>query len=184
MEVQVTALLGFRWRERALVCPDWIQQTVDKVAEVHLNLLAAQSRQKKYADVRRRELEFEVGDHVLLRVSPTKGILRIGTKGKLSPRYIGPFVGANRSVRKHLRLSVFLFPAVCFCPQVHLSFLECRPLLPRWKQAAVGATKLAGKRALPDRDRYMNKKYGILYLCCFRLMIRVNHLEISYWSCG
>jgi hypothetical protein len=93
MEVQVTALLGFRWRERALVCPDWIQQTVDKVAEVHLNLLAAQSRQKKYADVRRRELEFEVGDHVLLRVSPTKGVLRFGTKGKLSPRYIGPFVG-------------------------------------------------------------------------------------------
>lgn len=54
-------------------------------------MLAAQSRQKSYADVRRRELEFEVGDQVLLKVSPTKGVVRFGTKGKLSPRYIGPF---------------------------------------------------------------------------------------------
>lgn len=54
-------------------------------------MLAAQSRQKSYADVRRRELEFEVGDQVLLKVSPTKGVVRFGTKGKLSLRYIGPF---------------------------------------------------------------------------------------------
>jgi hypothetical protein len=55
-------------------------------------MLAAQSLQKSYADVRRRELEFVVGDQVLLRVSPTKGVVRFGTTGKLSPRYIGPFV--------------------------------------------------------------------------------------------
>jgi hypothetical protein len=53
--------------------------------------LAAQSRQKSYADVRRRDLEFAVGDQVLLRVSPTKGLVRYGFFGKLSPRYIGPF---------------------------------------------------------------------------------------------
>ncbi|WRX26831.1 Integrase [Theobroma cacao] len=46
---------------------------------------------KAYADNRRRDLEFQVGDHVFLKVSPTKGVMRFGKKGKLSPRYIGPF---------------------------------------------------------------------------------------------
>ena len=52
-------------------------------------MLTAQSRQKSYADVKRRDLEFSVGDEVLLKVSPTKGVVRFGTRGKLSPRYIG-----------------------------------------------------------------------------------------------
>ena len=59
-------------------------------------MLAAQSRQKSYADVRRQDLEFGEGDEVLLRVSPTKGVVRFGTKGKLSPRYIGPFLVKER----------------------------------------------------------------------------------------
>jgi hypothetical protein len=69
-----------------------VQQTHDKVREIRQNLLAAQSRQKSYADVRRRDLEFAVGDEVLLKVSPTKGIVRFGTRGKLNPRYIGPYL--------------------------------------------------------------------------------------------
>jgi hypothetical protein len=52
----------------------------------------AQSRQKSYADVRWRDLEFVVGDEVLLKVSPTKGVIHFGIKGKLSPRYIGPYL--------------------------------------------------------------------------------------------
>ena len=52
---------------------------------------AAQSRQKSYSDKKRRPLVFRVGDYVYLRVSPTKGIHRFGVKGKLAPRYIGPF---------------------------------------------------------------------------------------------
>ena len=51
----------------------------------------AQSRQKSYADVRRKSLEFEVGDLVFLKVAPMKGVLRFGHKGKLSPKFIGPF---------------------------------------------------------------------------------------------
>ncbi|XP_017976429.1 PREDICTED: uncharacterized protein LOC108661944 [Theobroma cacao] len=51
----------------------------------------AQSRQKSYVDNRRRDLEFQVQDHVFLKVSSTKGVMRFGKKGKLSPRYIGPF---------------------------------------------------------------------------------------------
>jgi hypothetical protein len=51
----------------------------------------AQSRQKSYADRRRRSLIFHVGDHVYLKVSPTKGVTQFGVKGKLAPRYVGPF---------------------------------------------------------------------------------------------
>ena len=51
----------------------------------------AQSRQKSYADTRRRDLVFEIGDFVYLKVSPMKGVKRFHTKGKLSPTYVGPF---------------------------------------------------------------------------------------------
>ena len=51
----------------------------------------AQSRQKSYADKRRKDLEFSVGDMVFLKVAPMKGVMRFGVKGKLSPRFIGPF---------------------------------------------------------------------------------------------
>ena len=54
-------------------------------------LRTAQSRQKSYADTRRRELEFDVGDLVFLKVSPWRGAIRIRGRGKLSPRYVGPF---------------------------------------------------------------------------------------------
>ena len=54
-------------------------------------MLTAQSRQKSYADPKRRNVEFQVGDYVFLRVSPWKGVRRFGKKGKLSPRYVGPF---------------------------------------------------------------------------------------------
>ena len=51
----------------------------------------AQSRQKSYADVRRQPLEFEVGDHVFLKVMPKRGVVKFGKRGKLSPRFIGLF---------------------------------------------------------------------------------------------
>jgi hypothetical protein len=69
-------------------------------------MLTAQRRQKSYADVRRRALEFQVGDQVLLKVSPTKGILRFGTKGKLSPRYVGPFPVVARVGKLSYRLDL------------------------------------------------------------------------------
>ena len=78
--------------ERSLVCPDWVRQTHDKVSDIRRNLLMAQSWQKSYADIRRRDLEFAVGDEVFLKVSPIRGVVRFVTKGKLSPRYIGPYV--------------------------------------------------------------------------------------------
>ncbi|KAH9763231.1 Endonuclease [Citrus sinensis] len=77
--------------ERKLLGPELIQITVDKIKLIRGRLQTAQSRQKSYADRRRRELEFEKGDFVFLKGSPWKGVFRFGKKGKLSPRFIGPF---------------------------------------------------------------------------------------------
>ena len=77
--------------ERQVLRPELVQQTVEKVRLIKKMMQAVQNRQKSYADIRRRELEFQVGDHVFLRVSPMKGVRRFGIKGKLSPRYVGPF---------------------------------------------------------------------------------------------
>ncbi|GJY30855.1 hypothetical protein Tco_0414350 [Tanacetum coccineum] len=68
-----------------------IRETTEMIVQIKNRLLAARSRQKSYADVRRKPLEFEVGDKVMLKVSPWKGVVRFGKHGKLSPRYIGPF---------------------------------------------------------------------------------------------
>ena len=68
-----------------------VQEMTEKIRVIRDRLLAAQSRQKSYVDHRRRPLEFQVGDHVFLRVSPHKGVFCFGKKGKLAPRYIGPF---------------------------------------------------------------------------------------------
>jgi hypothetical protein len=66
-----------------------VTEVEDKVKQIQVNILAAQSRQKSYTDKRCSPLEFEVGDHVYLRDSPMKGVLRFGIKGKLAPHYIG-----------------------------------------------------------------------------------------------
>jgi hypothetical protein len=77
--------------ERKLLGPELVQLTAEKVKVIRDKMATAQSRQKSYADNRRRDLEFEVGDHVFLKVSPWKRVMRFGKKGKLSPRYIGPY---------------------------------------------------------------------------------------------
>ncbi|GJT77392.1 putative reverse transcriptase domain-containing protein [Tanacetum coccineum] len=74
-----------------LTGPEMIRETTEKIVQIKNRLLAAQSRQKSYADVRRKPLEFDVGDMVMLKLSPWKGVIRFGRRGKLSPRYVGPF---------------------------------------------------------------------------------------------
>ncbi|WVZ79414.1 hypothetical protein U9M48_026994 [Paspalum notatum var. saurae] len=77
--------------ERTTFGPDLVTQAEEQVKFIQSNLKSAQSRQKSYSDKRRRPLVFEKGDHVYLRVSPMKGVHRFGVKGKLAPRYVGPF---------------------------------------------------------------------------------------------
>jgi hypothetical protein len=86
--------------------PELIQETTDKVIRIRENLTTARSRQKSYADLRRKPLEFFVGDFVLLKVSPWKGVVRFGKRGKLSPRYVGPFKVAERIGKVAYRLDL------------------------------------------------------------------------------
>ncbi|KAH0654669.1 hypothetical protein KY289_032347 [Solanum tuberosum] len=82
------------WFEAGNVKPlgfDLVKDAQDKVRSIQTKLLAAQSRQKKYANHKVRDMVFQTGENVLLKVSPMKGVMRFGKKGKLSPRYIGPF---------------------------------------------------------------------------------------------
>ncbi|GKC57617.1 hypothetical protein Tco_1085215, partial [Tanacetum coccineum] len=74
-----------------LTGPELIRETTKKIVQIKNRLLTARSRQKSYADKRSKPLEFEVGDMVLLKVSPWKGVIRFGKRKKLSPRYIRPF---------------------------------------------------------------------------------------------
>ena len=76
---------------RLVLGPDMIQEASDKVDFIKKRLKTAQSRQTSYADARRRDISFAVGDYVYLRVSPMWGVIRFGKTGKLAPRFIGPF---------------------------------------------------------------------------------------------
>ncbi|WVZ48906.1 hypothetical protein U9M48_000300, partial [Paspalum notatum var. saurae] len=91
-----TPLMWSEVGERTLTGPALLKEAEDRVAEIREKLKAAQSRQKSYADKRRRELCFEVGDFVYLKVSPIPGTRRFQVQGKLAPRYIGPYQVVKR----------------------------------------------------------------------------------------
>ncbi|KAJ0788379.1 putative nucleotidyltransferase, Ribonuclease H [Helianthus annuus] len=86
--------------------PELIQEATDKILQVRDNLLKARNRQKSYADKGRKPMEFETGDNVLLKVSPWEGVVRFGKKGKLAPRYVGPFKILERIGKVAYRLDL------------------------------------------------------------------------------
>ena len=71
--------------------PDFIKEAREQVSIIQSHLKVGQSRQKVYADKLRRHLQFAVGDYVYLKVSPMRGVRRFGVRGKLAPRYVGPY---------------------------------------------------------------------------------------------
>ncbi|GKE28679.1 putative reverse transcriptase domain-containing protein [Tanacetum coccineum] len=77
--------------EGQLIGPELVQETTEKILQIKDRLKAACDRQKSHADKRRKPLEFSVCDYVSLKVSPWKGVVRFGKKGKLAPRFVGPF---------------------------------------------------------------------------------------------
>ncbi|GJV04099.1 putative reverse transcriptase domain-containing protein [Tanacetum coccineum] len=78
-------------REVQLTGPEIVQETTEKIIQIKQRMQAARDRQKSYADLKRKPMEFQVGDKVMLKVSPWKGVVRFGKRGKLNPRYVGPF---------------------------------------------------------------------------------------------
>ena len=115
--------VGPRWRESSITGPDLIGDTSEKVSLIRQRLLTAQSRQKSYANVRRRPLEFEVSDRVFLKVIPKRGVVRFGKREKLLPRFIGPFEILERIGTVAYRLA--LSPSMIGVHEVfHVSMLQ------------------------------------------------------------
>ncbi|GJS16565.1 putative reverse transcriptase domain-containing protein [Tanacetum coccineum] len=77
--------------EAQILGPELIQGITEKIIQIKQRMQAARDRQKSYADLKRKPMEFQVGDKVMLKVSPWKGVVRFGKRGKLNPRYVGPF---------------------------------------------------------------------------------------------
>ncbi|GJS02970.1 putative reverse transcriptase domain-containing protein [Tanacetum coccineum] len=77
--------------EAQILGAELIQETTEKIIHIKQRMQAARDRQKSYADLKRKPMEFQVGDKVMLKVSPWKGVVRFGKRGKLNPRYVGPF---------------------------------------------------------------------------------------------
>ncbi|GKG05453.1 putative reverse transcriptase domain-containing protein, partial [Tanacetum coccineum] len=77
--------------EAQLLSPELIQETTEKIIQIKQRMQAARDRQKSYADLKLKPMEFQVGDKVMLKVSPWKGVVRFGKRRKLNPRYVGPF---------------------------------------------------------------------------------------------
>jgi hypothetical protein len=92
--------------EKVIVGPDIVDEAKAMVHRIQDNLKATKSRQESYANKRHRLLQFEVGDHVYLKVSPMKGMKRFGVKGKLPPHYIGPFAILERCVTMVNKLEI------------------------------------------------------------------------------
>ena len=78
-------------REKKVIGPDLIQETEEKVKMIRKRLKIAEDRQKSYADMKRKDIRYKIGEKVFLKVSPWKKVMRFGKKGKLSPRFIGPY---------------------------------------------------------------------------------------------
>ncbi|GJR15115.1 putative reverse transcriptase domain-containing protein [Tanacetum coccineum] len=78
------------WRS-SILGQELIQETTEKIVQIKQRMQAARDRQKSYADLKCKPMEFQVGDKVMLKVSPWKEVVRFGKRGKLNPRYVGPF---------------------------------------------------------------------------------------------
>ena len=86
-----TPMCWIEMNEHKIIGPELVKDTEEKVQIIQQRLKASCDRQRSYANLKRKDIEYEVGDKVFLKVSPWKKILRFGRKGKLSPRFIGPY---------------------------------------------------------------------------------------------
>ncbi|GJR25761.1 putative reverse transcriptase domain-containing protein [Tanacetum coccineum] len=74
-----------------LTGPEIVQETIEKIIQIKQRMQVAHDRQKSYADIKRKSMDFQVGDKVMLKVSPWKAVVHFGKQGKLNHRYVGPF---------------------------------------------------------------------------------------------
>ena len=164
--------------------PDMIRDTSEKVSLIQQRLLTAQSRKKSYGDVRRRPLEFEVGDHVFLKVMLKRGVVRFGKSGKLSLRFIGLFEILERVGTVAYRLA--LPPSMSGVHEVfHISMLRRYTLDPAhvvdWGEIEVGTDGIfeEGPVCIMDsQDQVLRRKTMRLV----RVLWQHRGVEESTWE--
>jgi hypothetical protein len=130
--------------------PEIVDDTTKKIKIIQERLKAAQSRQKSYADAKRRPLKFEVGDRVFLKASPMKGVIRFGKRGKLQPRYLGPFEVLEKVGEVSYRLA--LSPELSYVHDVfHVSML--RRYLPNSNEEYLVSTPIELQKDLSYEEK-------------------------------
>jgi hypothetical protein len=139
--------------ERRLYGIDFVKEAEEQVRAIQKNIAAAQARQKSYADKRRKPIEFEIGDHVYLKVSPMRGVKRFGIKRKLEPRYVGPYRIIEKSGRVAYKLSLPRELGAIF-PVFHVSQLKKCLRLPK-ERVEVRRIKLKSDLSYKEKPVYV-----------------------------
>ncbi|GJR22488.1 putative reverse transcriptase domain-containing protein [Tanacetum coccineum] len=146
-----------------LTSPEIIHETTEKIIQIKSRIQAARDHQKSYTDVRWKPLELQVGDKVMLKVSPWKGMIRFGKRGKLNPRYIRPFkiLAKFRTVAYRLELPKQL-------SRVHKPVKIMDREVKRLKQSCILIVKVRwnskrGPEFTWEREDQMKKKYPHLF---------------------
>jgi hypothetical protein len=134
--------------ERRLYGIDFVKEAKEQVRAIQRNMVAAQARQKSYADKRRKPIEFEVGDHVYLKVSPMRGVKNFEIKRKLEPRYVGPYRIIEKSGSSLPRELGAIFPVF------HVSQLKKYLYLPE-ERVEVRRIKLKSDLSYEDKSVYV-----------------------------
>ncbi|GJQ97590.1 hypothetical protein Tco_0008729 [Tanacetum coccineum] len=161
-------------RESSLIGPELVLEMTDKVVLTKEKLKAVRDCQISYVDFRHKPLESEVGDRVLLKVSPWKGVVRLGKKGKLAPRYVGPFEILKRTGLKclrnaNLRVSlneIRIDKTLCFVEEpveimdCEIKSLKCSRIL----FVKVHWNSKRGPEFTWEREDYMKSEYPQLFV--------------------
>ncbi|WMV23978.1 hypothetical protein MTR67_017363 [Solanum verrucosum] len=157
----------FEVGEAGLIGPDLVHQTMEKVKVIQERLKTAQSHYKSYIDIRRRNIEFEVDDWVYIKVSPVKGVIRFGKKGKLSPRYIVPYIISKRigNVAYKLELPQEL---AAVHPIFHISMLKKYRQVRKLRTKEVASVNVLWRNQFVEDDTWeakedMKKRYPHLF---------------------
>ncbi|KAI3503855.1 hypothetical protein L1887_32310 [Cichorium endivia] len=160
--------------EKQFVGPELVQQTADKVKVIRERIKAAQDRYTSYANQKRRLMEFSVGDLVLLKVSPWKGVIRFGKRGKLSPRFIGPFKVIEKVGKQAYKLE--LPPKL---EGIHNTFHVCylRKFL-----GVVSETIPLDELRIDKRKRLVEEPEAILERKTKKLRRKEIHLVLVKWK--
>ena len=170
--------------EHKIIGLDLVKDTEEEVQIIQHRLKPTSDRQRSYANLKRKDIEYAVGDKVFLKVSPWKKILRFGRKGKLSPRFIGPYEILERfgSVAYHLALPLesaklhYVFHYLCFGDIVltHRTYYQFK--IYKYKKISLSmksnSSRICNSRL--ESDYYLKVLFYTLFTTSFNHFLSIN----------